>query len=136
MYYKVHRDGKIVDALDDLQCVRYFDRIGILRCKPNENPQGIISTDGEHIWHVDGWPEFPQESEWDDETIVLESFDDEELYYEIINTIRAGQDYSVFDEPQEEERPEEEILANPTPMERLQALENALAIMVMEGRTM
>ena len=136
MYYKVHKDGKIIDALEELQCVRYFNRItGIIRCKPNDSPQGIISSNGEHIWHVEGWDEFPPEAEWDDDTVILEEFEDEDLYQEIREAIQAGQDYSAFEEP-EEERPEEEILADPTPMERLTTLENALAIMAMERRTM
>lgn len=137
MYYKVKKDGMIIDALEILQCVRYFTKIGILRCEISDHPQGIISTDGEHLWHVEGWEEFPQESEWDDDTVILEEFDDPELYQEIRETIMAGQDYSDFVQPDpEEERTEEQILADPTPMERLEALENALAIMAIEGRTM
>jgi len=59
MYYKAFFNNQIVDALDNLQCVRYYENIGILRCTEKEVPQGIISSDGQNIWQVDGWPMFP-----------------------------------------------------------------------------
>ena len=130
MYYKVIKDGKIIDALDELQCVRYFKNIGILRCRKEDDPQGIISPDGEHIWHVTGWGDFQADSGWNGDTVTLEECNPD-LYDEIRRTIDAGNDYSEF-EPSSQT--DEEILAGPTPSERLEALENALAIMALEGR--
>lgn len=125
MYYKVYKAGKVCDALENLQCVRYFSESGILRCKRTDRPQGVISTDGEHIWHVDGWDEFPQASGWDDDTVILEESDDMDLYDEIMAALRSGEDYTEFEvEPQTEE-----IDAPPTPAERLAALEKAAAEM-------
>lgn len=73
MYYKAILDGQIVDALEDIQCVRYFDKIGILRCRQKDQPEGIISSDGQNIWHVDGWPGFPEDS--GKETVQLVEID-------------------------------------------------------------
>lgn len=135
MFYKVKKDGKIIDALDNLQCVRYFNRIsGILRCKEKDIPQGIISRTGEFVWHVDGWEEFPEEAGFEGDTVLLEEFDDQDLYEEILESLTAGEDYSDFDE--NEEPAEEDVPHIPTPMERLEALENALSVMAMERRTL
>lgn len=131
MYYKIIRDNKIIDAIETIDYVRYYKNIGLLRCSKDDEPQGIIAPDNEHIWHVDGWAEFPPESGWDDDTVTLEEFYDPELYAEIRETIDAGKDYSEFDPSSEQT---EEIAAGPTPAERLKALENALAIMALEGR--
>ena len=124
MYYKAKKNNVVIDALEDLQCVRYFQASrAILRCKKNDDPQGIISSNGAEIWHVEGWPAFPEGTDFD--TVILEEFDDPDRYQEIIDAIRAGEDYSDFEEPEEPE--EEEIHTEPTPMERLAALEEIIA---------
>lgn len=124
MYYKVKQNNMIIDALENLQCVRFFEDIGrVLRCGADDNPQGIISRDSSTIWHVDGWDEFPVGNY---ETVTIEGLYDEELYKDILEKVSAGEDYSDFVQP-EEDRTEEEIRADPTPMERLEALEAAKA---------
>lgn len=126
MFYKVKKNNVIIDALEDLQCVRFFQASrGILRCKKKDEPQGIISSNGAEIWHVEGWPEFPEGINF--ETVTLEEFDDPDKYQEIIEAIRAGEDYSDFEEPDEE--PEEEVIhVDPTPMERLAMLEDLMGV--------
>ncbi len=122
MYYKVKQNNVIIDALENLQCVRYFEDIGrVLRCSIDDNPQGILSRDSGTIWHVDGWDEFPK---GEFETVAVEEFYDEDIYKEIVEKISAGEDYSDFSKPEEDYK-EEEIRAEPTPMERLKALEEA-----------
>lgn len=60
MYYKAFLDGKIVDALDGLQCVFYsLESKDILFCKKQDAAYGFISGNGQGIWHVEGWPDFP-----------------------------------------------------------------------------
>lgn len=59
MYYKAIMNNQIVDALENLQCVRFFEKSGLLRCKEKDSPQGIISSDGQYAWQVEGWPELP-----------------------------------------------------------------------------
>lgn len=61
MFYKVKQNNEIIDALDGLQCVRYFPVPKlIMRCREDDNPEGILSSDVSDIWHVEGWPEFPE----------------------------------------------------------------------------
>ena len=81
--YKVIKNNIVVDALEDLQCVRFCAGIGVTRCGAGE-AQGIISSDGGEIYHVEGWPEFPeggyatvtlQEIGWDDYCSIREALD-------------------------------------------------------------
>lgn len=81
--YKAIKDNVVVDALEDLQCVRFCKGIGVTRCGAGE-AQGIISSDGGEIYHVEGWPEFQegdyetvtlQEIGWDDYCSIREALD-------------------------------------------------------------
>ena len=97
--YKVYKGDTVVDALEDLQCVCFYDGIGILRCKTTDVPQGIISYDGNKIYHVDGWPKFP-EGEY--ETVTLQAIDRNE-YTNIREALDSG-----LDAPVEQGMPEQE----------------------------
>lgn len=81
--YKVIKNNMVVDALETLQCVRFCKGIGVTRCGAGE-AQGIISSDGGEIYHVEGWPEFPeggyetvtlQEIGWDDYCSIRDALD-------------------------------------------------------------
>lgn len=124
MYYRAHNNsGTICDALDGLQCVRFFANTGmILRCRQDDEPMGIISTDGVHLWHVEGWPEFPAASGWEDDEVTLTEISQEE-YEEIRAALDAGNDYTIFNEDPDDEAPE-----TPTPAQRLAKLEEQLKI--------
>lgn len=105
MFYKVKQNDAIVDALDNLQCVRLFGGMNIiLRCKETEDPQGIISTDGQHIWQVDGWTLFPDMDGVDG--VVRLSEIDEETYRLIRAALDEGSE--IPEEPEQEDDPEPE----------------------------
>lgn len=59
MYYKVLRNGRAIDALDHLCFVRYQPKHGIMVNCPEDDAQGIISSDGKYIWHVEGYYDIP-----------------------------------------------------------------------------
>lgn len=51
MYYKIIKDGKIIDVMNGLAYVKYQPKHDImLLCKPNE-AQGILSSDTETVYH-------------------------------------------------------------------------------------
>lgn len=52
MYYKVLKDNKVIDVLDHLSFVKYQEKHGIMLVCDKSEAQAIISSDGEHIWHV------------------------------------------------------------------------------------
>lgn len=99
--YKAFIGNTVVDALEHLQCVRFFSGIGVTRCGAGDAPQGIISYDGGQIYHVEGWPEFP-EGEY--ETVQLLEIDTDE-YYEIREALDSGLGVPVEPETPEQEAP-------------------------------
>lgn len=61
MYYKVMKNGRAIDALDQLCFVRYQPKHDIMvNCTEND-AQGIVSSDGRYIWHVDGYYIIPRD---------------------------------------------------------------------------
>ena len=114
MYYKAFLDGQIVDALveETLQCVYYLPAIKrmLSHTKKDRNilPQGIVSTDGQHIWQasVEGkeekWNVFPEEAmDWVDGVVILVEIEEEE-YRMLRDLLDAGQQPV---EPEEEPEP-------------------------------
>lgn len=112
MYYKALQDGNIVDAYDCLQYVRYDEQSKMfLRCKAGD-AQGVIERNGTCIYHVDGWPEFP-ESVKDRVpcTVIIEEIDEEE-YWVLKGLLDEGQTPTEPDpEPDPEPETDEETLA-------------------------
>lgn len=112
MYYKAKLNSEIVDALDHLQCVRYYadiDRILRMSDTETEKPQGIISSDGQYIWQasVDGsgdqWDTFPEDAKGKySGTVVLYEIDAEE-YKTIRDLLDEG---STPTDPEPEPDPE------------------------------
>ena len=59
MYYKVIKDNKIIDVLDHLTYLKWQPKNKImLLCDENE-AQAILSSDGNTVWHVDGFYDLP-----------------------------------------------------------------------------
>ncbi len=115
MYRKIKIGTEIVDVLGDFQYVFFSEKSNdILFCKKEEDAYGFISGNGQGIWHVEGWPEFPESVQnrilgtvvIDPETI------DEEEYKTLRELLDAGQQ-PVDPEPEPEPEPEtdEETLA-------------------------
>lgn len=61
MYYKVLKDNKVIDVLDHLCFVKYQKKHDIMVNCTEEEAQGILSSDGEYIWHVVGLYSIPVE---------------------------------------------------------------------------
>lgn len=61
MYYKVVKDGVVLDVLDEVRYVKYQNKHGIfLVCHPKEG-QGIYSSDCKTVWHLPGLSAIPAE---------------------------------------------------------------------------
>ena len=61
MYYKVLKDNRVIDVLDDLIYLKWQPKHKILvLCGENE-AQAILSSDGNTVWHVEGFYELPVE---------------------------------------------------------------------------
>lgn len=59
MYYKVLKDGKVIDVLDHLTFVKYQPKHNIMVSCLEHEAQAIVSSDGEYIWHVAGLYRIP-----------------------------------------------------------------------------
>lgn len=52
MYYKVIKDGKVIDVLDHLTFVKYQKKHNIMVLCEESEAQAIVSSDFSYIWHV------------------------------------------------------------------------------------
>lgn len=96
MFYKAIKDDVIVDVYNELQYVKYNEKLKmILRCK-KEEAQGIIQRNGEKIYHVEGWPNLTGTYE----SITLVEFDDSQMYDGLLAALNKNQS---IEEPVEEE---------------------------------
>ena len=59
MYYKVLKDGKVIDILDQLIFVKHQQKHNIMLLCDQSEAQAIVSSDGSYIWHVDGLYHIP-----------------------------------------------------------------------------
>lgn len=100
MFYKAVKDGKIVDVFSDSDIV--YVRVDSflnkpLRCKKNENPIGVLSSDSSSIYvfsEMDGY-----------DTIALKEFEDEAEY----NTLKSEIDAARTPEYIEPSEPDEQV---------------------------
>lgn len=72
MYYKVLKNGKVIDVLDHLTFVKYQQKHNIMIVCLEREAQGIVSSDGAYIWHVEGFYRIPAEGY---DTVTLEEID-------------------------------------------------------------
>ncbi|SCG87906.1 Uncharacterised protein [uncultured Clostridium sp.] len=59
MYYKILKNGNVIDVLDRVQFVKYQLKNRILMLCNEEEAQGILSSDGEKAYHVKTLQKFP-----------------------------------------------------------------------------
>lgn len=59
MYYKVMYNGQVINTLDHLNFVKYQAKHGIMVNCTADDAEGIVSSDGRYIWHVDGYYNVP-----------------------------------------------------------------------------
>lgn len=79
MYYKVLKDGKVIDVLDHLSFVKYQIRHEIMIACSQDEAQAIISSDGEYVWHVVGLYNIPTEGYDTVELVEIDKYEYEQL---------------------------------------------------------
>lgn len=100
MFYKAVKDGKIVDVFSDSDIV--YVRLDSflnkhLRCRKNENPVGVLSSDASSIYmfsDIQGY-----------DTVALKEFEDEAEYNTLKSEIDAARtpEYIEPSEPDDEQ---------------------------------
>lgn len=91
MYYKVIKNNRIIDLLDKLIYLRY-DNKRMMFCEEYD-AQAVLSSDGQHIWHVIGYPDLPVEGY---DTVSLEEIDSYE--YEQLKVLNMKTPEQIVDE--------------------------------------
>lgn len=121
MFYKAVKDGKIVDVFSDSDIV--YVRLDSflnkhLRCKKNENPVGVLSSDVSSIYMFSDTPGY--------DTIILKEFEDEAEY----NTLKSEIDAARTPEYIEPSEPDDEQVDTSTLENAVITAEEALNIIM------
>lgn len=90
MYYKVIKDGRIIDVIRDVEIVyiKYQERYDrFIFCDISE-AQAIFSPDRKHVWHIDGLYDVPNGVAHDCvELVGIDSYEYEQLKIYDMQTI-------------------------------------------------
>lgn len=112
IYYKIISGTDVIDATDNLVTVRYSTASkSVMRCNEREGPNGIISSDGQYIWHVEGWNEFGDGVKRD--TVKLFEITESE-YIQLREKLDESGKVPEPDNPETPENPDETVM---TPVE-------------------
>ena len=76
MYYKVIKNNKVIDVLDHLTYLKWQPKNKIMLLSGLDEAQAILGSDGNTIWHVEGFYDLPI-SEY--ETVKLIEIDEFEF---------------------------------------------------------
>lgn len=72
MYYKVLKDGKIIDVLDEIVYLKYQKKHNIMLLASISDAEAFLSSDEKHIWHDASLLPLPVEGY---DTVELEEID-------------------------------------------------------------
>ena len=93
MYYKVLKNGRVIDVLNQLIFVKYQQKHNIMLLCDKSEAQAIVSSDGSYIWHVDGLYHVPVEGY---DTVELIEIDEYE--YKQLKLLGLRDPQSIIDE--------------------------------------
>lgn len=86
MAYKIVLNTTVVDAQKNLNYVYWQVKNHLLLVGRSDFANGIVSSDGSTVWHLDGYPEFPEGTY---ETAKAVEITDEE-YEELAKQLELG----------------------------------------------
>lgn len=59
-YYKVIKDGKVIDVLDKIIYLKYQKKHNMMiLCEESDNAEAIMSSDQQYIWHEESLYQIP-----------------------------------------------------------------------------
>lgn len=79
MYYKVLKNGSVIDVLDHVAFVMYQEKHQIMVQCDEDHAQGFLSSDGNHIWHTDALYRIPVAGYDTVELVEIDRYDYERL---------------------------------------------------------
>lgn len=93
MYYKVIKDGKVIDVLDHLTFVKYQKKHNIMVLCEESEAQAIVSSDFSYIWHVNWLYKIPVDGY---DTVDLVEIDEYE--YNQLKMLNLKEPTQIIDE--------------------------------------
>lgn len=93
MYYKVLKNDKVIDVLDKLVFVKYQKKHNIMIGCLEHEAQAIVSSDGEHVWHINGLYRIPIDGY---DTVTIEEIDEYE--YRQLKVLNMKSPEEIVDE--------------------------------------
>ena len=79
MYYKVLKDGKVIDVLDHLVFVKYQKKHNIMLVCDESEAQAIVSSDGTYIWHLEWLYKMPVDGYDTVDLVEIDKYEYEQL---------------------------------------------------------
>lgn len=79
MYYKVIKNNRVIDVLSQLIYVKYLPKHNIMISCQEDDAQAIISSDGNHIWHIKELYNIPVDGYDTVDLIEVDAYEYEEL---------------------------------------------------------
>lgn len=129
MFYKVLLNGMVVDIQTELHYVYWQEANHLMiSCYEEENANGILSSDGSVIWHVEGLPEFPEGLY---QTVIVEKIEEDE-YLRWKERLEANT--TDADEVVEEQTTANEESANNDVLESKTSIQTLLTIKELEDK--
>lgn len=92
MFYKVIKDGKIIDLLNHPVWVKYQEKHDVMLTCPEAEAEGVMSSDGNYFWHIDIFPSMKKEGI---DTVSLVEIDVYE--YEKLKTLNMKTPEEIID---------------------------------------
>ena len=106
MFYKVILNGMVVDIQTELRYVRWQEANNLMIMCSGEMANGILSSDSSVIWHVEGFPEFPDGR---CQTVIVEEIEEDEYlrWKERLETATTETEETTEESPAENATAEE-----------------------------
>lgn len=92
MFYKVVKDGKVIDVLSRLIFLKYQKKHNRMIFCDEEEAQAVYSSDGKHIWHEESLYRIPVDGY---DTVQLEEIDEYE--YEQLKVLNMKTPEEIID---------------------------------------
>lgn len=93
MYYKVIKDGRIIDVLDHLTYLKWQPKHGVMVLSSEDDAQAILSSDQNTIWHEKTLYRIPVRGY---DTVELVEIDEYEYHHLKVFNCKSAQE--MFDE--------------------------------------
>lgn len=94
MYYKVIKNNKVIDVLDNLIYLKWEPKHKIMVLTGEDDAQAIMSSGKDDIWHVKGFYKVPVD-EPKFETVELEEID--EFEYKQLKMLNLSTPEAIID---------------------------------------